>query len=103
MVPTKPRSEAVIDPSRFYPVIHEHDYEAFRRFPNLDLPNTYDEWANLTEDVRLQRARVGEQIVLVEIYPHEFAEYHRATGITMNPTSIGRFAIEKGGRNYKGE
>jgi hypothetical protein len=91
----------MVDPSRYYPVIHEHDYVAFRAFPNLDLPNTYDEWRKLTEDIRRQRDLMGEKVILVEINPHEFAAYCRSSGMTMDSTSIGRFAMEKGGRNLK--
>lgn len=89
------------DPSRFYPVIHEHDYEAFRAFPNLNLPDTYDEWRKLTEDIRRQRDLMGEKVILVEINPREFAMFHETRGIAMDVTSIGRFAMEKGGRNIK--
>lgn len=92
-----------MDPSSFYPVIHERDHDAFRRFPDLNLPDTYDKWRSLTEEIRRQRHLMAEKIVLVEIYPNEFEEFHRSRRIALNPASIANFAIEKGGWNFKRE
>lgn len=82
--------------AEFLPVIIRQQYELFRKLPQSDLPNTYDEWLNLHTNIKRERGQMGFNIREVQIDPHQFAEYCRSRGIAADGLRLSHFAREKG-------
>jgi hypothetical protein len=83
------------------PIIAANDYDAFRRIPTLDLPNTYDEWLKLIAERRLERDRLGFQIVEIQMHSSEFIRYLAPHGQPANLKTLADLCREKRlGNNY---
>ncbi len=80
-------------------IINRDDYEAFRNIPTRDLPDTYDEWLQLSAQSRLEWGRAGAEIVEIEVHSDEFARFLSATGQPANMKSLWDFVREKIGGN----
>jgi hypothetical protein len=83
----------------YLPLIASHDYEAFRRILDTDLPNTYNEWLQVHTDHRSDLERKGVIVGEIEVYPDEFARFVRDHGNVANITVLRNFVIEKVGRD----
>jgi hypothetical protein len=77
------------------PKIAEHDYDAFRRLIDRDLPNTYKEWLTLMEQARLENERRQIIVRTIEIDFHEFARYCWAKRYAYNIKALENFTLEK--------
>jgi hypothetical protein len=76
-------------------LIGREDYEAFRRFPGMDWPDTYDEWLQLFDQDCKQRAFAGQMVQQIQVHPDEFARYLDALKETANWASLTKFARDK--------
>ena len=85
----------------FLPFIARENYESFRRLPDSDLPDTYDEWFQLHAKLKLQWGQVGYAVENRQINLDEFIRFCSARGIAPNGDSLMKFAFGKGaGENY---
>jgi hypothetical protein len=80
----------------FLPRISPQHYKAVRDLLDPDFPDTYDEWFQLFTKQKLEYGQVDYDVHEVEIDPHEFARYLRATGMPANGRLLLDFAEEKG-------
>jgi hypothetical protein len=82
----------------FEPEIEPQDYDAFRRMPNSNLPDTYDEWNYLLNH---ERARIliqpGNSVRRLKVEPDEFARHCRATGTACDLQNLRNFVAKKSG------
>jgi hypothetical protein len=87
--------------SDYIAVIHRQDFEPFRRILGTHLSNTYDEWKQLHNQKVADSAGRRAQVVLVEVYPDEFATYLTANGDAANMHLLENFAYAKGTKKTK--
>ena len=80
------------------PMIPKQQYHSFRGALGTDIPDTYDEWLNLTNKLRNERIRQGEVVPQVEIDFDEFTRFCAARGTTPNNKALLDLAIEKSRR-----
>lgn len=80
---------------RFQPRIAPEDYDAFRRILNDHLPDTYDEWLQLTSQKASDLQGKGYIVEEVEIEPDEFVGYARAYRAPYNLHSLENILAEK--------
>jgi hypothetical protein len=77
------------------PIIRADDYDAFRRIPTRDLPDTYNEWLKLIAERRLERGRLGFQVVEIQVNSGEFTRYLTTNGQAANLKTLADLCIEK--------
>jgi hypothetical protein len=82
----------------FEPHIDPQDYDAFRRLPRSDLPDTYDEWLNLlgNENARIL-VQPGNSIRSLKVEPDEFSRHCRATGTACDLQNLRNYVAKKSG------
>ncbi len=85
----------------YYPKIGPADYDTFRSEPNLNLPDTYDEWLNLSHKELREIELVGDTFKEIEINPDEFARFCQAKRKARTFDALRQFAAAKGsGQSY---
>ena len=83
------------------PIIAPNDFDAFRRLPTRDLPDTYDEWFNLVSERRLEREYLGFKIIEVQVNANEFTRYLSRTGVGASLKTLADFCRESAlGNDY---
>ena len=86
---------------QFIPIIANQDYETFRRILDPHLPNTYEKWLDLVDQMTGDNISRGRASKPIELNPHEFSRYCEATGSSPNLHILKNFAHEKGiGHEY---
>jgi hypothetical protein len=88
------------DDSYELPIISQNDYDAFRRIPTRDLPDTYNEWLKMLAERKLEHARLGYRIIEVKVNPHEFARYLTTAGQPGNLKTLADFTLEIASGNH---
>jgi hypothetical protein len=80
------------------PEIDPKNYDTFRRMPDSDLPDTYDEWLYLSgqQNKRLL-VNPGHTVRSIKVYPDEFARHCDETGTTRDLKGLRNFAAKKSG------
>jgi len=71
------------------------NYDAVRRLPGCDLPDTYDEWLQASAKDRRERGQAGFDVRLIEIDPHEFGRFCAARGTPADAERLLDFTKEK--------
>jgi len=85
----------------YYPRIRLADYDTLRSEPNLNLPDTYNEWLDFSYQEQRQIILAGNDPVEIEIDPDEFARFCQALGSARTFDRLLQFAAEKGsGKQY---
>lgn len=73
----------------------ERNYQAIRRLPGSDLPDTYNEWLQASTEARRERAQAGFDVRLVEIDPNEFGRFCASRGDPADGKRLLDFTKEK--------
>ena len=85
---------------RFEPFIEAHYYDAFRRLLDPQLPDTYNEWLNLSLEKGKDSAFSDYKVRNIKVEPNEFVRYCRARKYEHTLDSLRKFAASiAGGRN----
>ncbi|HXQ15634.1 MAG TPA: hypothetical protein VN814_13520 [Caulobacteraceae bacterium] len=80
----------------YFATIRKEDYEAFRRLLGHHLPDTYDEWTNLSND-RIHQLMRSSSVTGrgIEVDPGEFAAWLTTHRDQRTLDGLRNFAFEK--------
>lgn len=90
--------------TQYLPLIHEKDFEAFRRLLGPNLPDTYDGWRQLSDDRALKVVKFtggNHHAVLIEADPDEFATWPPAEGKRHTLHDLDRYIDAKASRRER--
>jgi hypothetical protein len=83
------------------PSIAQHDYDAFSRLNDSDLPETYGGWLKVHARMKVQGSQTGYILEQRQVDPREFVRYCSPRGLAPNMNSLIIFVQEKAaGRRY---
>lgn len=85
----------------YYPKLSPANFHALRSGPDLNLPDTYNEWLNLSRKQMREIILAGDSPIEIEIDPDEFARFCHTLRAARTFDRLLQFAAEKGsGKNY---
>jgi hypothetical protein len=77
------------------------DYSTLRSEPNLNLPDTYNEWLDFSYQQMREIIVAGDTPCEIEVNPDEFARFCQAGGHARTFDRLLEFVTEKGrGKSY---
>jgi hypothetical protein len=80
----------------YYPKLSLAHYHTLSSEPNLNLPDTYNEWLNLAHKEMREIILAGDRPCEIEIDPDEFAEFCHSEGKARTFGALREFATKKG-------
>lgn len=83
-------------PEVYYPRLRPGDYDTFRGAKTLQLPDSYNEWFDFSRQQMREIIVSGVEVLEIEVYPDEFAEFCHATQSPRTLDALKEFANLKG-------